>query len=407
MSRADLSFDQFTSIAPVGIEAQVDKLATWHAAHGQPIFTINHPREFHSFAASLPPWLVPVEVDFERAYGRDYLPLSALHQGIVQAAAPGADRFIFTNSDIMVRGIDDVTALIASPGDVTYASRRDVKPDGTSGGIYTDGFDVFAFTRASLDVLDRDDLRLGMPWWDYMVPVLAILAGHSVRRLDDAEFPHITHTQRWSEVAYQDIGVRCLLDMAPDLIDEDAITGARITTFARFTNDILNSDALAVAGGRTSPDGNLRADIRRGIRNIFREDSEAGGPADYRPSQELIGPEADPATVQTAVVAPATFEPVAGVYRLSRNGAPHGGMCRVIADVKRGGRYEVEVVATAVGKRLNVNIAGVRLSLERPQTIRQSVFAPHETLTIALDAAEDIKGTATIAALRLRRVSAA
>ena len=404
MSAPNLGFDHFTSIAPVGIAAQVDKLATWHAAHGRPVFTVNHAREFDTFAADLPPWMIPVEVDFTRAYGRDYLPLRALRDGIARAAGPTAERIVFTNSDIKVRGIDDVAALVTAPADLTFASRSDVRPDGTDAGLYTDGFDVFAFSRDSLGVLERDDLRLGMPWWDYMVPVLAILAGHTVRRLDDAVFPHVTHSQRWSEVAYQDIGVRCLMDMAPDLIDADAITGAKIMTFARFTNDILNSDALGDRRADARPT-DLRADIRRGIRNIFRDDTDAPDRADYRPAQDLLG--SDQPGVAVALVAPATLEPVPGAWKLSRNGAPYGGMCRIVAEVKRGGRYEVELVATSVGKRLSVAIGGTRLHLTEPRTIRQSVFAPHETLTIDLDPGEDTKGTATLAALRLRRMASA
>ncbi|WP_226580586.1 hypothetical protein [Acuticoccus sediminis] len=406
MSAADaLSFDHFTSIAPVGIEAQVDKLATWHHAHGRPVFTVNHAREFDSFAGVLPPWIVPVEVDFERAYGRDYLPLRALHGGISRAAHPRHEHIVFTNSDIKVRGRDDVAALLASGADLTFASRNDVAPDGTERGVYTDGFDVFAFRRSALGVLDRDDLRLGMPWWDYMVPLFAILAGHAVRRLDDGVFPHVTHTQRWSEVAYQDIGTRCLLDMAPDLIDEADITGARITTFARFTNDILNSETLGEPGGSLT--GDLRADIRRGIRNIFRDPEDDGERAEYRPSRELIGPNADGTGVEFAAKAPATLEPVGTAWQLSRNGAPYGGVGRIMADVKRGGRYEVELTVSAVGKKLNVTIFGVRTTLDRPQVFRKSVFAPRETLTIALDPAEDSRGTATITGLRLRRIATA
>ncbi|ORE96064.1 hypothetical protein ATO13_04360 [Stappia sp. 22II-S9-Z10] len=399
-------FDHFTSIAPVGISAQVEKLATWHAVHGRPVFTVNHPREIDALRAEIPPWVVPVEAPFTRAFGRDYLPLHALKAGMLAAARADASRYLFTNSDIMVRTAEDAAAILTAPADLAFASRLDVKSDGTALQPYTDGFDVFAFTPAALGVLERDDLALGMPWWDYMVPLFAIVAGHTVRRVDGAAFPHVVHAQRWSKVAYQDIGLGCLKDIAPDLMEGAEVTGATITSFARFTNDILNSDA---AGGGDGADaaavtGGLREDIRRGIRNIFH--AEAAGAGGYRPVHTLLSAEGAALGVSVAAKSPATFERTAAGWRLSRNGAPYGGAGEIVAPVDRGGRYRVTMSFAAVGKRLNVKVAGERFSLTGPQTVSWSVFAPHERLTIALDPAEDARGTATLTALTLTRIAA-
>lgn len=404
---AELGFDQFTSIAPVGLEPQIAALATWHAAHGGPVFTVNHPREVATMAGRLPDWVVPVPVDFAQLYGRDYLPLSALHLGVLAAAHPGHERVVFTNSDIAVAGEADVRALLGTPADLAFASRTDITPEGAQRGLYSDGFDVFALTRPALDALDHRLLRLGMPWWDYVVPLDAILKGHQVQRLDTATFPHQIHAARWSEVAYQDIGLDTLASLAPDLMEGATMNGAKVTLFARYINDILNSEALALPPGERDPafTAALKADLYRGIANILREPAPDRTSDAYRPMVEVLGPRGANAQIRTKEAA--TFEHLGAEWRLSRNGASYGGICQIVTPVERGGRYDVEVDVTYVSRRLNVYLSNIRTTVDHPQTVRQTLFAPHDSLTIRLDPAEQSQGQAQIGAIRLRRTSAA
>lgn len=119
---------------------------------------------------------------------------------------------LLTNADIVLT--DALPALLPRLHGqaVYYGSRLDVErgSDGKSGlvprGIYEMGFDFFvlpqAFVRAVLSdaLLLPEQLRIGEPWWDYLLPLLALALGFPLKKLNGGPVlaMHYLHPSRYS-----------------------------------------------------------------------------------------------------------------------------------------------------------------------------------------------------------------
>lgn len=246
-------FHHFTTIVPVGIPAQLDTLETWHKAHGQPIRTLNHSREYHAIKDELPDWIEPVECRFAQSYGRDYLPFTALLAAIRARVEAPEDRILFVNSDISIADPEALDGLRDGQVDMYFASRMDVHPDGRVEARYRYGYDVISLRNAAAGVLDMPDFYVGLPWWDYILPLSAIIGGHRVRRVDCEAFHHVLHPQRWSRVSFDHIGWTCMKMLLPEELTAGTPSSDRVQKFSEVANQFLNGP-IAAGTERLSPE---------------------------------------------------------------------------------------------------------------------------------------------------------
>lgn len=230
----------FTTIIPFGVEAQLEKLKTWHTAHGQPVYTLNHSRETALIKPHLPDWVIPLERRFARAYGRDYLPFTEICAAGRSRRPDPEDRILLVNSDISLADPEQLPKLRNNAADLVFGSRMDVTETGRPAGHYRKGYDVFSLRAAALDVLDMPDFYMGIPWWDYVLPLTAILGGYSVERLDTDAFHHELHPQRWSLVSFDHIGWQCMQRLLPPELGGGLPSHRRVLAFAQATNRFLN-----------------------------------------------------------------------------------------------------------------------------------------------------------------------
>jgi FkbM family methyltransferase len=143
----------------------------------------------------------------------------ALGELLARMAGETEGSVVFVNSDILLT--DDLRALL--PGlhpEVAYVSHRiDVqsKVAGTvsAKGAQMRGLDVFVLPRSLLqaagshrDLLDR--FTIGDPWWDYIVPVLALHLGYPVKRLSSAKplALHHAHPPKFDVNVWRSFGRR-------------------------------------------------------------------------------------------------------------------------------------------------------------------------------------------------------
>lgn len=239
------TFHHFTTIVPLHIPEQLKTLETWHHAHGCPIYTLNHSREFEVIRGQVPDWIVPIERRFPQCYGRDYLPFTELLATIRDLVNAPEDRVLLVNSDISIED-PTVLKLIDDPEvDLFFASRLDVAANGTPKGRYKYGYDVFSLKRSAAQILDMPEFYMGIPWWDYVLPLSAVTEGYRVRRLDLDAFHHVLHPQRWSSVSFDYIGWRCMQRLLPKDITAGAPSHERVQKFSEVTNQFLNSKLTA------------------------------------------------------------------------------------------------------------------------------------------------------------------
>lgn len=236
---------QYTTLIPFGLDEQLHKLEGWRKAHDGPIHTVNHSREFSVLAPQLPDWVIPVELRFVQKFGRDYVPLPSLLEAINRSRPKDVQRIVLANADIEIARPEAID-ILRDPGcDLLFASRNDIDAKGDSAGLYRKGYDVFSLSPEALSMLDLKGVFLGLPWWDYVLPIFSILTGRSVRRLDTDAFHHRIHPQRWSLVGFNYIGWQFMRQVLPDELCDGAPSASRVMDFAKVANQFLNSSVFA------------------------------------------------------------------------------------------------------------------------------------------------------------------
>jgi hypothetical protein len=62
---------------------------------------------------------------------------------------------------------------------------------------FSSGYDVFIFDKKNINILFNDNYVIGMPWWDYWVPLIS-LKHMNLYHIDEKSFLHRTHATNYS-----------------------------------------------------------------------------------------------------------------------------------------------------------------------------------------------------------------
>lgn len=120
---------------------------------------------------------------------------------------------ILACSDNDMRKILDVAAT-----SFVFGSRLNVeKHEIHTGRIYERGFDYFFFPRAIASKIPKLQLCLGVHWWDYVFPWLAMQVGLSLHFCYSPVAEHVIHPANWNEQRFYDLGLYTAKLMAPPL----------------------------------------------------------------------------------------------------------------------------------------------------------------------------------------------
>jgi SAM-dependent methyltransferase len=126
------------------------------------------------------------------------------------APAPGGS-ILLTNADIVL--CEDWLPLLGHlrSDAVYYGSRLEVERDLTAGGamvsrgVFELGFDFFVLPHAFVATLVSEkllpeELRIGEPWWDYLLPILALARGFPLKKLSHPTLAlHYVHPARYTQ----------------------------------------------------------------------------------------------------------------------------------------------------------------------------------------------------------------
>lgn len=73
------------------------------------------------------------------------------------------------------------------------------------------GYDIFIFNSNLTDIFKNDKYVIGMPWWDYWVPLACIKSGLNLYHIKDELIYHITHQTNYDKDIWLEFA-KCLYD---------------------------------------------------------------------------------------------------------------------------------------------------------------------------------------------------
>lgn len=188
-----------TSIAPKGIDKQQRAIQSWRVL-GFRIASLNTAAEIAELAPQFPGVeFIQVSRDGRSLAGKPYVFLDDVLDYLRQDS--GSDIVGIVNSDIILRADSALTEYLVreAEGALVYGSRVDIKAaDDTTGALYHRGLDFFFMDREVIERLPRTQFMLGVPWWDYWVPIGFQLNGVRIKRLDSRIAFHVWHPTNYS-----------------------------------------------------------------------------------------------------------------------------------------------------------------------------------------------------------------
>lgn len=206
-----------TSLVPGRDRAlQAAALASWRAA-GFEAISVNGASEAEAVRAEHPGvTVIPVSATAER-FAKKPVPyihdlLKALRAAVAaHGHAPGAATVGIINADIYFRDVPGLADFIAHEArdSLVCGPRVDVpdmsalagyRPDGRE--TYAVGYDYFFMPDTLLDAFTDGPFCMGMPFWDYWLPLTALLQGHPLKTLAAPVALHVGHTTRWDDTVY-------------------------------------------------------------------------------------------------------------------------------------------------------------------------------------------------------------
>lgn len=189
---------------------QPDAIKSW-LDHGAKVLAINTTDEIDALRGSFPNvHFVEAQRTAEQHAGRPVPYIFDLLTAAKENSNEG-DTLGIINADIFLRPAQDLKAFLIAEAegavvlgprvDVTEKSvfqtyRPDIEP------TYSIGYDYFIMSRDVVDDFTDSPFAMGMPFWDYWLPLTAYLAGRPLKALKSPVALHVHHETRWDDTIY-------------------------------------------------------------------------------------------------------------------------------------------------------------------------------------------------------------
>jgi len=206
-----------TSLVPGRDHAlQSATVASWLAA-GFEVISVNGVAEAPAVRREYPNVMVLPATSTAERFAKKPVPyihdvLKVLRAAVEASAFPAANCIVgIINADIFLRGVPGLTdfirreaqgALLCGPRvDVTDAAGfKTFTPTGDE--IYSIGYDYFFMPARFLDDYADSPFCMGMPFWDYWFPLVALLRGKPIKTFTSPVALHVNHETRWDDTVY-------------------------------------------------------------------------------------------------------------------------------------------------------------------------------------------------------------
>jgi hypothetical protein len=190
-----------TSVMPRRIEAQRAALESWRAA-GLSVVSVNSSAEAVALREHFPDVTFRTIDRTVEERGRPFVPIQALIQVAKEASE---DVCGIVNSDVEFRGHASFFELVCKevPGAMVFGNRIDLSDNkSTTGKAFRNGYDYFFWDRTNSALLEETPMVLGLPWWDFWLPLQAYAQGLRTKRFVTSSMVHIAHPIGWDILNY-------------------------------------------------------------------------------------------------------------------------------------------------------------------------------------------------------------
>jgi hypothetical protein len=198
-----------TSIYPGNPTPQKRAIESWRALPGVEVISLNSAVELPQLRRE--GYDSGVRFVEARRDGREMVgkPFVHVYDAIKAGAAGEASMVGIVNSDVMLRVRPGFVEQLwpQVEGGIVFGSRMDIAAaDAPTGQVYSWGFDYFFMDRAALGCVEDGPFFMGVPWWDYWLPITFIIADLRISRVASPIGFHVSHPARWDPTLYEKIG---------------------------------------------------------------------------------------------------------------------------------------------------------------------------------------------------------
>lgn len=219
-----------TSIAPRNLEKQQAAIQSWKSI-GFTVASFNNKEEMNQLSLIYENIsLIKIERDARAEVGR---PLVYIEDILRHLQRYGPRICGIINSDIRLESDDKlIEFLVAQAQDsLVFSSRLDVDSlDDKNGEIYSLGFDFFVFDKKFINIIPSSKFCLGMPWWDFFLPFIAMKSGLPLKCIINPFAYHLKHHTNYNLSLWNYYGVHfaeffnpALAHQYQELLENDSI----------------------------------------------------------------------------------------------------------------------------------------------------------------------------------------
>ena len=233
----------FTTINPNGyFEVQNNALLSWSSKFD--VYSVNTSSEIEKIK-DLYPYIKFIETDDTYDYnGKIMIKLN----GVLNAIKKVSPRyFCIINSDIILDkkvGKSLFNDKYLYDG-VILATRYEIDKDKPF-YAFVSGYDMFIFDIKYIDILFNNNYVIGLPWWDFWVPLISYKALLKIYHIKNQVIYHKTHETNYEHDSWVKFGGHLYKDIVIDLMKLNGNPDVSVEEFCSITKKFIESKHINI-----------------------------------------------------------------------------------------------------------------------------------------------------------------
>lgn len=206
----------FTTINPYGnFEVQSHSINTWSKYYQ--VYSVNLKEEIEKIK-DIYPNVIFIETNNTFNYkNKRLIKLDAILEAIEEKSS-GIVAII--NSDIKLKEDSEININKRYLKNGVFIGTR-YELDGDKKYPFIYGYDIFIFDSKYTNIFKNDKYVIGMPWWDYWVPISCVKNGLNLYHIKDELIYHTTHETNYDYNIWLKFGESLYNDIIVDLLGYD------------------------------------------------------------------------------------------------------------------------------------------------------------------------------------------